>query len=335
MNTIGVPRKASDASGALMTLTADHGAGRSLTVNVEYNQLDALVRASIDARGDFNDSASGCSPSRATPTSSSSGSARTTPRSGRAGRCPSLSPGSTPTRRGPRSSADAPRVHDAGPAVGAPHRRQGRFHVARQGLRPSRTHPDAVEGRRRRKRRRRGGRARGVRLPPPRARPAGATCRRRACRPSAASRVSLPALASSSRRRSAPPGAALGRLVGGSSIRVSARSSLYLDGDVTVHALDLDGALAVSAVAGARVTVRRLKVSNAGYTLGNLSDEELAAESTPSSSSCAGMSTCGPHRPTCVSFASMRRETTWSMSRRDDESNRLRWGERRGQPLSA
>ena len=73
MNTISVPRRAGDASGALMRLTRaavaggggggnNDGVGRSVTVNVEYNQLDALVRASLDARGDYNEPGSGCSP---------------------------------------------------------------------------------------------------------------------------------------------------------------------------------------------------------------------------------------------------------------------------------
>jgi UDP-sugar pyrophosphorylase len=83
MNTLSVPRRAGDASGALMALTtalstpstapstsddaADTGAAvsvasRTLVVNVEYNQLDALVRASLDARGDYNDPATGYSP---------------------------------------------------------------------------------------------------------------------------------------------------------------------------------------------------------------------------------------------------------------------------------
>ena len=37
-------------------------ASRTLVVNVEYNQLDALVRASLDARGDYNDPTTGYSP---------------------------------------------------------------------------------------------------------------------------------------------------------------------------------------------------------------------------------------------------------------------------------
>jgi UDP-sugar pyrophosphorylase len=41
MNTISVARKAGDASGALMRLTADSGNGTSLTVNVEYNRKAA------------------------------------------------------------------------------------------------------------------------------------------------------------------------------------------------------------------------------------------------------------------------------------------------------
>ena len=69
MNTISVPRKAGDASGALMSLTADGGKGRNLTVNVEYNQLDALVRGSGESSplggggsGDTNDPVTGVSP---------------------------------------------------------------------------------------------------------------------------------------------------------------------------------------------------------------------------------------------------------------------------------
>ena len=82
MNTLSVPRRAGDASGALMALTTARptpstarstsdaveegavvsAASRTLVVNVEYNQLDALVRASLDARGDYNDPATGYSP---------------------------------------------------------------------------------------------------------------------------------------------------------------------------------------------------------------------------------------------------------------------------------
>ena len=62
MNTISVPRKAGDASGALMTLTADGGKGRAITVNVEYNQLDALVKGAGAGAGDVNDPSTGCSP---------------------------------------------------------------------------------------------------------------------------------------------------------------------------------------------------------------------------------------------------------------------------------
>ena len=43
MNTISVPRGAGDAAGALMTLRSE-ARDKTVTVNVEYNQLDALVR---------------------------------------------------------------------------------------------------------------------------------------------------------------------------------------------------------------------------------------------------------------------------------------------------
>ena len=42
-NSLCVPRKAKEAVGAISLLT--HKDGRKMTINVEYNQLDALVRA--------------------------------------------------------------------------------------------------------------------------------------------------------------------------------------------------------------------------------------------------------------------------------------------------
>lgn len=53
-----------------------------------------------------------------------------------------------------------------------------------------------------------------------------------------------------------------------SDVRITARSTLVLSGPgVTIEALDLDGALVIAAVDGARVTVRRLRVANAGWPL--------------------------------------------------------------------
>ena len=57
-NTVAVPRVAGEAVGALTRLVGER---RELTVNVEYNQLDALLRATVEPQGDVGD-ASGISP---------------------------------------------------------------------------------------------------------------------------------------------------------------------------------------------------------------------------------------------------------------------------------
>lgn len=59
MNSIAVPRKAKQAIGGITKLTSDGGDER--TINVEYNQLDPLLRASGSPDGDVNDD-SGYSP---------------------------------------------------------------------------------------------------------------------------------------------------------------------------------------------------------------------------------------------------------------------------------
>eukprot|EP01025_Chloroclados_australasicus_P016145 TRINITY_DN1797_c0_g1_i1.p1 TRINITY_DN1797_c0_g1~~TRINITY_DN1797_c0_g1_i1.p1 ORF type:complete len:618 (+),score=92.59 TRINITY_DN1797_c0_g1_i1:128-1981(+) len=54
MNSIAVPRKAKEAIGAIakMTNAADKS---TITINVEYNQLDPLLRATLNPEGDVND----------------------------------------------------------------------------------------------------------------------------------------------------------------------------------------------------------------------------------------------------------------------------------------
>jgi UDP-sugar pyrophosphorylase len=52
-NSLCVPRKAKEAIGAIAELA--HADGRKMTVNVEYNQLDPLLRATINEDGDVND----------------------------------------------------------------------------------------------------------------------------------------------------------------------------------------------------------------------------------------------------------------------------------------
>ena len=57
---------------------------------------------------------------------------------------------------------------------------------------------------------------------------------------------------------------------------VSARSSLHVDGDVTIHALELDGALRIVAAPGASLVIKALSVRNAGATRRELGAAELA-----------------------------------------------------------
>lgn len=59
VNSLAVPRKAKEAIGGITRLT--HSDGRSMVINVEYNQLDPLLRASGYPDGDVN-SETGYSP---------------------------------------------------------------------------------------------------------------------------------------------------------------------------------------------------------------------------------------------------------------------------------
>ena len=59
MNSLAVPRKAQEAIGGITCLT--HRDGRKMTINVEYNQLDPLLRSTTHPDGDTNDE-SGYSP---------------------------------------------------------------------------------------------------------------------------------------------------------------------------------------------------------------------------------------------------------------------------------
>jgi UDP-sugar pyrophosphorylase len=52
VNSIAVPRKAKDAVGAITRLVKESGG--SITVNVEYNQLEPLLKASGYPEGDVN-----------------------------------------------------------------------------------------------------------------------------------------------------------------------------------------------------------------------------------------------------------------------------------------
>jgi len=50
VNSVAVARTAGESIGGIMTLK--HTDGRAMTVNVEYNQIDALLKATVDERGD-------------------------------------------------------------------------------------------------------------------------------------------------------------------------------------------------------------------------------------------------------------------------------------------
>jgi UDP-sugar pyrophosphorylase len=59
VNSLAVPRFAKQAVGGIAKLI--HKDGRQMTVNVEYNQLDPLLRATSSPAGDVNDKATGMS----------------------------------------------------------------------------------------------------------------------------------------------------------------------------------------------------------------------------------------------------------------------------------
>ena len=63
-----------------------------------------------------------------------------------------------------------------------------------------------------------------------------------------------------------------------SKVSVSKKSSLVLSGDVTVKSLQLDGALVVKAVAGAKVTVEEGKVSNEGFEFKDIDPSDKSNE---------------------------------------------------------
>jgi UDP-sugar pyrophosphorylase len=57
---MAIPRVAKQAIGAITRLR--HEDGRVMIVNVEYNQLDPLLRAAVNPDGDTADPATGFSP---------------------------------------------------------------------------------------------------------------------------------------------------------------------------------------------------------------------------------------------------------------------------------
>ena len=61
--------------------------------------------------------------------------------------------------------------------------------------------------------------------------------------------------------------AGIARLAGKGKISLTARSALHVDGDVTIHSLDLDGSLRVSCAPGAKIVITSLRVRNGGARL--------------------------------------------------------------------
>lgn len=62
MNSICIPRLAGEAAGAIARLEHKTDPEKSLVINVEYNQLDPLLKTQGDCKGDVADPATGLSP---------------------------------------------------------------------------------------------------------------------------------------------------------------------------------------------------------------------------------------------------------------------------------
>jgi UDP-sugar pyrophosphorylase len=62
VNSVCIPRIAKQAVGAITKLINDNEKEKEMTINVEYNQLDPLLRATTSPTGDVNDSQTGKSP---------------------------------------------------------------------------------------------------------------------------------------------------------------------------------------------------------------------------------------------------------------------------------
>jgi len=62
MNSICIPRLAGEAAGAITRLEHKSDPTKSLVINVEYNQLDPLLRSQGDCKGDVADPSTGYSP---------------------------------------------------------------------------------------------------------------------------------------------------------------------------------------------------------------------------------------------------------------------------------
>ena len=284
LNSLSVPRRAGDAAGALMQLSS--AAGRRVTCNVEYNQLHALLASTVDSRGDVNDDTGysaypgNCNqllvalgPYVATLESSGgvmvefvnpkyADAARSAFKSPTRLECmmqdlPWLMPSDAPvsfTVFEPSDTyapvknalADAAKKAAAGQSPGGAS--SGEFllyNFNAKLLRLAGAHVAAAVPRTL----------------------GGVPCE------VGPQLVLAPAFRPT-------VGEGLARLRGGA-ISISARSSLLLDGDIRIEKLELDGALCVVALPGARVTIRKLSVRNQGCELVELSGAQLADDATP------------------------------------------------------
>ena len=287
LNSLSVRRRGGDASGALLAL-ARASDGRRVVANVEYNQLDALVRASLDSRGDVSD-ATGWSPYPGNcnqlvfelqtylATLEASGGVMpefVNPKYKDATRTAFKSP-----TRLECMMQDFPWLMPPDAAVSFTLLDASLFYCpvknaladaakkAAAGQSPSSASAGefalyALS-------------ARLLEL-------AGATVERPP--PRTVAGVPLPPTPQLLLAPSTRPTcfAAVGRLGGGGAIRISARSTLLLDGaQIRVDALELDGALLVRAVDGARVTLRHVRVANAGWRMEPLAADALVDAATP------------------------------------------------------
>ncbi len=64
------------------------------------------------------------------------------------------------------------------------------------------------------------------------------------------------------------------RVPGGAAVSISARSALILDGHVTLESLHLDGGLSIRAAPGVRVTVREAHISNVGVRMVPIAEDD-------------------------------------------------------------
>ncbi|MBN1606820.1 MAG: UTP--glucose-1-phosphate uridylyltransferase [Polyangiaceae bacterium] len=280
MNSVVVPRRPGEAAGGVVRLEQ---AGRSLTINVEYNQLDPLLRAAGHPEGDAPD-ASGSSPYPGNINVfviSLESYVRTLDRTG--GVIPDfVNPKYADSDRSRFASParlecmmqDYPKLLEPGARVGFTQFERGVcFSAVKNGL---------SEAARRQK----------AGLPPESAATAeadlyalnrrylstaGAVVETGPTRAYSGVEVELFPIVLLSQELTVSLAEFLPRV---SNVRISARSTLVIDAaDVVLDGLVLDGALVVRAVPGARVVIRGLVVRNRGWEVTELEEATDSSDS--------------------------------------------------------